>query len=129
MVVRSIGEQECSTTSHRKVKHAIYHKSTSSEEDLKRVFKTPTFKPGKVDIAVLDIPIVPERDVTLVLEVRGKMTFGSDPVLSSPGLKINVEDMFVGNKMMKKASDVEVRDGAGCRVVVDVEAEDTVKYV
>ena len=82
-----------------------------------------------MDIAVLDIPIVPERDVTLVLEVRGKMTFGSDPVLSSPGLKINVEDMFVGNKMMKKASDVEVRDGAGCRVVVDVEAEDTVKYV
>ncbi|GMH50084.1 hypothetical protein TrVE_jg679, partial [Triparma verrucosa] len=91
------------------------------------VFKTPTLKVGKTDTAALDIPIVPARNVTLVLEIRGKMTFGSDPVLSTH--KLNIETMFVGNTMMKKASDVEIRDDSGCRVVVDVECDDTTKYM
>jgi hypothetical protein len=91
------------------------------------VFKTPTLKVGKTDTSALEIPIVPARNVTLVLEIRGKMTFGSDPVLSTH--KLNIETMFVGNTMMKKASDVEIRDDSGCRVVVDVECDDTTKYM
>ena len=45
-------------------------------------------------------------DVTLKLEIRGKLTFGSDPVVDT--IEINVAEMFVDTGV-KVASDLELK--------------------
>jgi hypothetical protein len=75
----------------------------------------------------IDVPVLAKLDVTLALEVRGKLTFGSDPVLSI--IKIDVRDMFVGTGITK-ASDLELKGGNDkATVVLDVCCKGEIRYM
>lgn len=75
----------------------------------------------------IDVPVRAKLDVTLNLEIRGKLTFGSDPVLST--IKIDVQDMFVGTGITK-ASDLELKgDNGEATVVLDASCKGEIRYM
>jgi len=70
--------------------------------------------------------VLANLDVTLKLEIRGKLTFGSDPVVDT--IEINVAEMFVDTGV-KVASDLELKGENGATMVVDVGCKEDIKYM